>query len=106
MWLVALVLDSPDTEQFHRPRKFSGTVLPQMLYILPRLPSLAQMPPLEVVSDPSFDVGLPSAVPFRNEKKHSAELQVWSLWEKKNQPRFSVKCVQGASHSAQVPTFR
>ena len=84
MWLVALVLDSPDTEQFHRPRKFSGTVLPQMLYILPRLPSLAQMPPLEVVSDPSFDVGLPSAVPFRNEKKHSAELQVWSLWEKKS----------------------
>ena len=37
MWLVALVLDSPDTAQFHHPRKFSGTVLPQMLYILPRL---------------------------------------------------------------------
>ena len=76
-------------------------VLPEMqwhlgpmhvIYTSQTLPSLAQMPPLEMVLDPSFDVGLPSAVPFRNEKKHSAELQVWSLWEK-NQPRFSVRCV-------------
>ena len=63
-----------------------------VIYTSQTLPSLAQMPPLEMVLDPSFDVGLPSAVPFRNEKKHSAELQVWSLWEK-NQPRFSVRCV-------------
>ena len=42
MWLVALILDSPDTAQFHHPRKFSGTVLPQMLYILARLCHLLQ----------------------------------------------------------------